>query len=178
MKVKPRYTAIILSLGLILGLGLGKLTLEPELIVEREIVTHTEIVEVEKELVKYKVLDAQELLNFMRLVESEATSGRLDQKLNVAHVILNRVSSESFPNTINKVIFQDGQFSPISNKRFYSIKVSDDTAKAVTMALGGENRHSSLYFMVRRWSGENNVKWFDRQLTFTFNDGLHEYFKE
>ena len=178
MKVKPRYTAIILSLGLILGLGLGKLTLEPELIVEREIVTHTEIVEVEKELVKYKVLDAQELLNFMRLVESEATSGRLDQKLNVAHVILNRVSSESFPNTINKVIFQDGQFSPISDKRFYSIKVSDDTAKAVTMALSGENRHSSVYFMVRRWSSLNNIKWFDENLEFTFDDGLHEYFKE
>jgi len=178
MKVKPRYTAIILSLGLISGLGLGKLTLEPELIVEREIVTHTEIVEVEKEVVRYKVLDAQELLNFMRLVESEATSGRLDQKLNVAHVILNRVSSESFPNTINKVIFQDGQFSPISDKRFYSIKVSDDTAKAVTMAVSGENRHSSVYLMIRRWSSLNNIKWFDENLEFTFDDGLHEYFKE
>ena len=173
-KMKISHASIILSLGLILGLGLGKLTLEPEVIVKSEIVVE------EKEIIvnKYHDMKFKEMLNFMRLVECEATAGDIKHKRNVAHVILNRVESNQFPDTINEVIFQDGQFSPVSDKRFYSIKVSDSTAKAVQQAISGVKNHDCTYFMVRRWSGENNVKWFDRQLTFTFNDGLHEYFKE
>ncbi|HBI60391.1 MAG TPA: hypothetical protein DDY31_04125, partial [Lachnospiraceae bacterium] len=30
-------------------------------------------------------------------------------------VVMNRVASKSFPNTIKKVIYQKGQFSPVRN---------------------------------------------------------------
>jgi N-acetylmuramoyl-L-alanine amidase len=50
-----------------------------------------------------------------RLVRAEAQTESFEGKAAVASVVLNRVESPQFPNSIKKVIYQPGQFQPVSN---------------------------------------------------------------
>lgn len=50
-----------------------------------------------------------------RLVRAEAGNQSFEGKVAVAQVVLNRVASPLFPNSISGVIYQSGQFSPVSN---------------------------------------------------------------
>ncbi|YCA13074.1 cell wall hydrolase [Bacillus sp. AK128] len=50
-----------------------------------------------------------------RIVRAEAQTEPFEGKVAVANVVLNRVESPKFPNTIREVIYQRGQFQPVSN---------------------------------------------------------------
>lgn len=50
-----------------------------------------------------------------RLVSAEARDEPFDGQVAVANVVLNRVASNEFPDTIRKVIYQPGQFESVSN---------------------------------------------------------------
>jgi len=114
-----------------------------------------------------------------RMVEAEATGGSLSAKVNVANVILNRVVSNDFPNTIEGVLFQKRQFSPIADGRYYSVKVTESSRNAVDIANSTEDTtNGSTFFMVRVYSDISNVTWFDRNLEFVMKDELeHEFYK-
>lgn len=113
-----------------------------------------------------------------RIVEAEAGGQDVKGRLLVANVILNRVKSKQFPNTIKGVVFSPGQFSPVSNGRYYSVTVSKKTKLAVEKALAGEDvSKGALYFMCRSASDPDNVTWFDRALTKLFSYGGHEFFR-
>ena len=53
-----------------------------------------------------------------QLVMAEAGNQDLTGKRYVADVVLNRVDSDEFPNTVEEVIFQENQFSVIENGAF------------------------------------------------------------
>lgn len=119
--------------------------------------------------------------NLLRLVEAEAGGEDLIGKMLVANVVLNRVEDKHFPNSINEVIFQTNkgvaQFSPISDGRFYTIKVSNETIEAVNLVLQGEdNSRGALYFAARKLASEENMRWFDEKLNSLFVHGGHEFF--
>jgi N-acetylmuramoyl-L-alanine amidase len=82
------------------------------------------------------------------LVEAEAGNQDLTGKRLVVDVVLNRVADSRFPNTIAEVIFQPGQFGPVSNgalaRAYYT--VSDESFQAVTMELTEQIDYSLLYF--------------------------------
>ncbi len=83
-----------------------------------------------------------------QLVEAEAGNQPFEGKCLVVDVILNRVESPDFPNTISEVIFQEGQFSVIKNGAFdkaaWNMKDSDYAAVSCEMELH-ENK-DVLYF--------------------------------
>lgn len=113
-----------------------------------------------------------------RIVQAEA--GGCDEKgrILVANVIMNRVKSEEFPDTITEVVYQKSQFSPVSDGRLNSCQVTQETVEAVDRALAGEDySQGALYFMNRRRSGSRNVNWFDRNLTYLFQHESHEFFR-
>ena len=117
-----------------------------------------------------------------RIVEAEAGDQDLEGRILVANVILNRVHSNHFPDTIKGVVFANRagryQFSPVSNGRYYRVTVSDKTKKAVKQALAGKDiSKGALYFMCRSASDPKNVAWFDRDLTKVAQHGCHEFFK-
>jgi len=120
-----------------------------------------------------------ELTMIHRMVEAEATGGTIESRTHVANVIINRVLSDDFPNTVKKVLFQKRQFSPVADGRYYSVKVTDSTIKAVYTANNNpDTTHGSTFFMVRRYSDRSNVTWFDKNLEFVFEDELgHEFFR-
>lgn len=115
---------------------------------------------------------------FYKIVQAEAGCEDLKGKILVANVILNRVKSSKFPNTIRGVVMAPGQFQPVTNGKIYTVKVSSETRLAVTMALQGEDySNGALYFMARSASSRGNVTWFDRALTRVVKHGNHEFFK-
>lgn len=113
-----------------------------------------------------------------RIVEAEAGDQDVKGRRLVANVILNRVRSKKFPNTVKGVVFAHRQFSPVSNGSYYRVSVSETTKKAVKQALNGvDDSNGALYFMWRSGSDSGNISWFDRELTKLFTYGCHEFFK-
>lgn len=129
-----------------------------------------------KEREKKKQKEEQAILE--RIVEAEAGDQDLKGRILVANVIMNRVKSGHFPDSVKGVVFAHRQFSPISNGSYYRVSVSDKTKKAVKKALDGvDYSQGALYFMCRRASSPSNVAWFDRALKKVKEYGCHEFFK-
>ena len=114
----------------------------------------------------------------LRIVQAEAGGCDMKGKILVANVILNRVGSDEFPDTITDVVYEKRQFSPVSNGSINRCKVEEETVEAVDRALAGEDySEGALYFMNRRASSGSNVRWFDTHLDYLFQHGGHEFFK-
>lgn len=124
--------------------------------------------------------ESKEILE--RIVQAEAGGEDQKGKVLVANVIINRVKSKQYPNTVEKVVFQKVagkyQFSPILDKRYWSVKVSDSTKKAVEIALDGEDySDGALFFLARKHASKRNLRWFDNNLKFLFQHGAHEFYR-
>lgn len=83
-----------------------------------------------------------------QLVHAEAGNQTLEGKVAVASVVLNRVDSYKFPDTIEEVIFQPGQFSVMRSGGFdkagWTITQSD--YQAAQMAVSKRTDDEILYF--------------------------------
>ncbi|WP_226669810.1 cell wall hydrolase [Metabacillus litoralis] len=82
-----------------------------------------------------------------RIVRAEAQSEPFEGKVAVASVVLNRVESPKFPNTIKEVIYQRGQFQPVANGQVNK-PADQESIKAAQAALS-DMRHiakGSLFF--------------------------------
>lgn len=131
-----------------------------------------------KNVLGINVFTEEDYNNLLRIVEAEVGDNDEYGRVIVANVIINRVRSSEFENTVTGVIFQKRQFSPISNGSFYRVNVSQKTVNAVERALSGEdNSQGALYFMDRSASYKRNVRWFDSNLHYLFSYGGHEYFR-
>ncbi|MCM1256263.1 MAG: cell wall hydrolase [Roseburia sp.] len=83
------------------------------------------------------------------IVECEAGGESYEGQLAVASVVVNRVKSGSFPNTVSGVIYQGGQFSPVASGRFAVVLArgaSGSCVQAANAALSGNTNISALYF--------------------------------
>lgn len=117
----------------------------------------------------------------LKIVQAEAGNEDEKGKMLVAGVVLNRVKSSRFPNTVEEVVFQNKngvyQFSPVVNGSYYSVKVSEETKEAVAKVLSGEDvSEGALYFAARKYASDSSMKWFDCSLTKLFEYGGHEFF--
>ncbi len=118
----------------------------------------------------------------LRIVEAEAGGEDTEGKMLVAGVVLNRVASEDFPDTVKEVVFQRDngtvQFSPVASGRYDRVVISEDTIEAVEKVLCGEDiSKGALYFAARKYADASKMKWFDEKLTFLFSHGGHEFFQ-
>ena len=132
-----------------------------------------------KTIVRYRVnLDHGARRILERIVEAESGDQTIKGRQMVANVILNRMKSEKFPNSVREIVFAGRQFSPVSNGSYYRVKVSARTKKAVEKALKEkDNTNGALYFMYRAGSDSSNVSWSDRELTKICEYGCHEFFR-
>ncbi len=141
-----------------------------------------EIASIEKarrELEEKKIyLSKSDTAILCRIVEAEATGQDIEGKMLVANVILNRVNSDKFPDTVEKVVFANKQFSPIRDGRYYKVTITKDTKEAVNRVLNGEDEsNGAVYFMSRSRASAKNVSWFDNHLTRVAVYGAHEFYK-
>lgn len=92
-----------------------------------------------------------------------------------ANVILNRVKSSKFPNSIKAVIEQSNQFSPVSSGKYFNEIPSETVINAVDKALNGTDySNGALYF--RTVKGADN-SWHQNNLTFLFDYNNHRFYK-
>ncbi len=127
-------------------------------------------------------LEEGEVDVLLRIVEAEAGSEDEDGRLLVANVVLNRMESERFPDTVTEVVFQQDQgvtqFSPVASGRYFRVEISEKTRSAVERALKGEDiSQGALFFASRKYADSKPMNWFDNNLTFLFEHGGHEFFK-
>lgn len=84
-----------------------------------------------------------------QLVAAEAENQPFEGKRAVAAVVLNRIDyGWPFEDSIEEVIFQDGQFTCVSDKRFFDAwtYVSDEDREAVAAELSERKYSEYLYF--------------------------------
>ena len=152
-------------------------------------VTKTQEVSSPERMVAYDVLvnedavflDEESLEILCRIVEAEAGTEDEEGRMLVANVVLNRVESRRFPDTVKGVVFQQGggkyQFSPVATGSYYHVNVSEKTREAVEKVLRGEDSSQGALFFVNRYAAKTeNMNWFDAKCTFLFAHGRHEFF--
>lgn len=126
-------------------------------------------------------LDEESYEILCRIVEAEAGNEDETGRMLVANVVLNRVESSRFPNTVKGVVFQKKgghcQFSPVATGGYYRVKISEETKEAVGKVLqGADESQGALYFVNRYAANPDSMSWFDSKCTFLFTHGHHEFF--
>ena len=129
---------------------------------------------------KYEISE-EDYQVLLRIVEAEAGGEDTEGKMLVAGVVLNRVASEDFPDSVKEVVFQrsngTAQFSPVYSGRYDRVRISEDTVEAVERVLCGEDlTEGALYFAARKYADTTKMRWFDEHLTYLFTHGGHEFF--
>jgi N-acetylmuramoyl-L-alanine amidase len=80
------------------------------------------------------------------LVQAEAKGESFEGKIAVAAVVLNRVDDSRFPNSIREVIYQRGQFSPVSNGSINK-RADSESYDAVNQAIRGyDPTYGAVFF--------------------------------
>lgn len=127
-------------------------------------------------------LSPEDRMILYKIVEAEAGTEDRKGKILVANVVLNRLEDDSFPDTIEEVVYQqeDGvtQFSPVANGSFEKAVPKENTIEAVDAALAGEDySEGALYFAARQYADDSNMEWFDKALTKVVEHGGHEFYR-
>lgn len=111
-----------------------------------------------------------------RIIHAESSGESMDGKIGVGNVILNRVESKEYPNTIYNVIFDKKygvQFQPIMNGAIYN-NPAKDSMRAAKLALSGYNTAGdSLYFLNPRIA--TNF-WIINNRTYHKTIGNHDFY--
>ena len=133
------------------------------------------------EMVRIYEVSEEDYDALLRLVEAEASGEDIKGKLLVANVVLNRVKSGAFPDTIKEVIYQRqngrAQFSPVATGKIDRVAVSEETVEAVERALCGEDESAgALYFVAPAYADAGNHQWFRDNLTLLFSYEGHEFY--
>ncbi|WP_051314779.1 LysM peptidoglycan-binding domain-containing protein [Alteribacter aurantiacus] len=92
------------------------------------------------------VIPSQELVDLAKIVHLEARGEPLQGQVAVANVVLNRVSSSQFPNSVHGVLHQNNQFAPVTNGSFATAVPQNGPINAAKRALGGENHVPNALF--------------------------------
>ncbi len=98
-------------------------------------------------------------------------------KIAVANVILNRVKSPLFPNSISEVLTTPGQFDAIYGYYNGTTVPSENTIECARRALSGEdNSNGAVYYYAPAYCGGDTAAWFET-LTFCTEIDGQRYFK-
>ena len=114
------------------------------------------------------------------IIQQEVRGATLKHKRIIAQVIVNRVKSDKFPDTISEVILQENQFSSVDNYYNHTYEPDEDTRQAVREVLNGDCEDLSqgaLFFYSPRWASQSASNYFENNLTFLFELEGHRFFK-
>lgn len=155
--------------------------------VHQTVIEETEaVVEAPSEAVSTYVmeLNAHDRAILEQIVEAEVTGDEhgfrnvsreevLKSKIRVAQVVLNRVNAKGFKSTIEGVVFEKNQFSPIIDGRYWKVSVCDLTREAVELALRSDTpdySNGALFFTRGKKCGA--------KASYLFTDAVgHSFFK-
>lgn len=121
----------------------------------------------------YGLSDKEKYL-LMKLAMAEAESEDTAGKALVILVAMNRAESKGFPDTVEGVIYENMQFSPVFDGRFDGSEPDADCRKALGMVMDGwDESRGALYF-----ESESGSTWHRENLKKLFTHGKHIFYKE
>lgn len=129
-----------------LGLYLTFVRLKPPKIhyiniVERTVDTTVDVINSFTKFAEIPDLDL-----FARVVYAESGNQGLYGQQLVVDVILNRVDSPRFPNTLYDVLTQPSQFSVVGSGAIWNITPTEETYKAIFMEMDSRENYEILFF--------------------------------
>ena len=146
-------------------------TIKPE---KAEISYNDQIIVVESKIEERKELsdDEEYLLAKIAMAEAEGCSTKTKELIILC--VLNRVCSDEFPDTIEEVIFQKNQFSPIDNGRWDRVEPNEDCYEAVKAVMEAKYDYSAGATYFESCDDEDN--WHSRNLKLLYkSDGIRFY---
>lgn len=117
---------------------------------------------------------AEESYLLARIAMAEAEGCNTQTKTLIIMCVLNRVWSDEFPDTIEEVIFQENQFSPIDNGRWDRVEPNEDCYEAVKVVMEAKYDYSGGATYFENCADEDN--WHSRNLEFLYeSQGIRFY---
>ena len=117
---------------------------------------------------------AKESYLLAKIAMAEAEGCNTQTKTLVIMCVLNRVWSDEFPDTIEEVIFQENQFSPIDNGRWDRVEPNEDCYEAVKIVMEAKYDYSGGATYFENCADEDN--WHSRNLEFLYeSEGIRFY---
>lgn len=118
----------------------------------------------------------EDLYWLSRIISAESQGESLTGQIAVGNVVLNRVKSAEFPNSIPAVIFDrkhDVQFTPVSNGTVY-LPPTAQSVEAAKRALSGESTAGgAMYFYAPALS---QGVWINANRTYLMTIGCHRFY--
>ena len=109
-----------------------------------------------------------------KIAMAEAEGCNTKTKTLIIMCVLNRVWSDEFPDTIEEVIFQENQFSPIDNGRWDRVEPNEDCYEAVKVVMEAKYDYSGGATYFENCADEDN--WHSRNLEFLYeSEGIRFY---
>jgi N-acetylmuramoyl-L-alanine amidase len=119
------------------------------------------------------VYNPNDLYWLSRVIFAESGTQPFEGMIGVGNVVLNRVESIRFPDSVYDVIFQKNQFSVVDCGMIYREPDERSIIAAKLCLEGADSAGESLYFINPALC---NGSWFRNNLTFTERIGEHDFF--
>lgn len=115
----------------------------------------------------------EDLYWLSHIINAESGNQPLEGKIAVGNVVLNRVASSIFPNSIYDVIFQKHQFTPTANG---SIRLEPNAESIITakLCLDGANTVGNALFFLNPRTAPNS--WASRNRPYLTTIGAHAFY--
>lgn len=120
--------------------------------------------------------DSDDLYWLSRIISAEAAGESLLGQIAVGNVVLNRVESRQYPNTVYGVIFDrvgGTQFSPVSMGTIYK-KPTESSVIAAKICLEGYSISDRILFFMNPRIATNN--WISKNRPYAFSIGNHDFY--
>ena len=107
------------------------------------------------------------------IINAESGNQPMSGKIGVGNVVLNRVASARFPNTVYEVIYQRGQFTPASTGSVLREPNAESVIAAKLCLDGANSVGDALYFINPRTSPNS---WASRNRPYVATIGGHAFY--
>jgi len=178
-------TIVVLFICLCVAFGITSTCANEETIEEQESkkVFQTELTNVadKEEMLPVKSVNPLDLCDeyerylLAKIAMTEAEGEDIKGKALVILVVINRVESDSFPDTVEEVIFQKNQFSPLQDGRWEKVEPDEECWEALEMISDNnwDESNGATYF---ESNGKSN--WHRKNLEYLFRHGKHYFYTE
>lgn len=120
-----------------------------------------------------EVYDEEDLYWLSRIINAEAGNQSMTGQICVGNVVLNRVDSVKFPDSVKEVVFSPNQFCPVRSGTIYCTP-DEDAVTAAKLCLEGVRLAGESTYFVNPTTG--STAWFRANLTFYGSVGEHDFY--
>lgn len=111
----------------------------------------------------------------LKIAMAEAEGEGIEGKALVMRVVLNRVADAEFPDSVEKVVFQAGQFEPVKDDgRYWNVEPDAECYKALYMVQceNWDDTEGALYFC-----RTGSSAWMENNTEYLFTVGNHSFYR-